>query len=268
MLPFAALRREAEYLVEWKPLHVVVSATVYAELKTMRRQRNTGSVQLAAFGAPRYPGLKNNTALTRGNPELRSAMDRGFDFSPLPFSREEVNGIATLFPGRSEKFLDSEATEERAKSVGKQVRYVHFATHGMLDERFPLNSSLVLTIPENIEGRDNGLLQAWEIFEQVRLDADLVVLSACKTGLGQEVSGEGLVGLTRAFQYAGARSILASFWNVDDRRTAQLMKRFYEHLQSGESKDKALQAAQVELLRSNAAHPFYWAGFSLIGDWQ
>ena len=110
---------------------------------------------------------------------------------------------------------DEQATEERAKTVGKGVRYLHFASHGLLDERFPLNSALALTIPARpAEGQANGLLQAWEIFEQMRIDADLVTLSACETGLGKELGGEGLIGLTRAFQYAGARSVLASLWSV------------------------------------------------------
>jgi CHAT domain-containing protein len=87
--------------------------------------------------------------------------------------------------------------------------------------------------------------------------------------LGKEYGGEGLIGLTRAFQYAGARSILASLWNVDDLKTAQLMKEFYTQLQHGKSKDEALRAAQLALLRSrSASHPFYWAAFSLIGDWE
>ncbi|MFL6417153.1 MAG: CHAT domain-containing protein [Bryobacteraceae bacterium] len=266
-LPFAALRRESQYLIEWKPLHVALSATVYAELKKTRHLFEPGALQLAAFGAPHYP-KKDSQAVTRGDPELRSTLlERGFEFSPLPYSREEVHSITALFPGRSQEFLDSEATEERVKSISKQVRYVHFATHGILDERLPLNSALVLTIPDAVEGRDNGLLQAWEIFDQVRMDANLVVLSGCRTGLGEELSGEGLVGLTRAFQYAGAHSVLASLWSVDDRRTAQLMKCFYQHLESGASKDQALRAAQLEFLRTHAASPFYWAGFSLIGDW-
>jgi CHAT domain-containing protein len=109
-----------------------------------------------------------------------------------------------------------------------------------------LNSALALTIPKKVvEGKYNGLLQAWEIFKQVRIDADLVTLSACNTALGQELSGEGLIGLTRAFQYAGARSILASLWSVDDWQTARLMKTFYTHLRSAESKDEALRAAQI-----------------------
>lgn len=225
--------------------------------KTRRSSPLRRTLELAAFGAPHYPQADSQTAATRDSTELHSVQDRGFDFSPLPFSREEVRNISALFPEHNQVFLDTAATEEQAKTVGKQARYLHFATHGILDERFPLNSAVVLSIPEKIEdGRDNGLLQAWEIFDQVRLNADLVVLSGCRTGLGQEVSGEGLVGLTRAFQYAGARSVLASLWSVDDRRTAQLMKIFYEHLTEGESKDQALQAAQITLLRTKAP-PFY-----------
>src|SRR5262249_22934324 len=153
---------------------------------------------------------------------------RGLSLTPLPFTRAEVEGIAALFPDRARKFLGPEATEERAKSVGKDVRYIHFACHGSLDERVPLDSALVLAVPEApAPGLDNGLLQAWEIFDHVRIDADLVTLSACRTGLGREMGGEGLLGLTRAFHYAGARSVLATLWDVSDRSTPVLMKRFY-----------------------------------------
>jgi CHAT domain-containing protein len=119
------------------------------------------------------------------------------------------------------------------------------------------------------EGRDNGLLQAWEVFESVRLDADLVVLSACASALGEERGGEGLIGLTRAFQYAGARAVAATLWNVDDRATARLMTLFYRRLRAGAAKDEALRAAQVEL-RSDpeveASAPYYWAAFQIFGD--
>ncbi|RPH55744.1 CHAT domain-containing protein, partial [bacterium] len=113
-------------------------------------------------------------------------------------------------------------------------------------------------------------LQAWEIFERVRLDADLVTLSSCETGLGRDAAGEGLIGLTRAFQYAGARSILASLWSVSDRSTAELMQRFYALLRAGHPKDLALQAAQREMVRAGGAssHPYHWAAFELIGDWR
>jgi CHAT domain-containing protein len=271
ILPFAALRRSAkEYLVEWKPLHTVVSATVYAELKKMRQTAGSKAVQLAAFGDPHMPSMSKDALERSEDTELRSASERGFTFGWLPFSRQEVERIAALFPRRTQTYLGADASEEHAKALGKDVRYVHFATHGLLDERFPLNSALVLTIPEKVEeGKENGLLQAWEIFEQVRLDADLVTLSACNSGLGQELNGEGLIGLTRAFQYAGAHSILASLWSVDDLRTMELMKRFYGGLKEGKSKDEALRAAQLFVLHSQpSSSPYYWAAFSLIGDWR
>jgi CHAT domain-containing protein len=157
------------------------------------------------------------------------------------------------------------------------VRYVHFACHGYLDERFPLSSALALTIPKTEgDGRDNGLLQAWEIFDQVRLGADLVTLSACQTGLGKEMGGEGLLGLTRAFLYAGARSVLGSLWSVSDNSTTILMGRFYGYLKAGRPRDEALRAAQIDLIRTGGtgpraadlSHPFHWAAFQLSGDWK
>jgi CHAT domain-containing protein len=188
-----------------------------------------------------------------------------------------VEGIAALYPAASRRvYLDREATEERVKALGRGVRIVHFATHGFVNDRSPFDSGLVLAIPEQFTpGHDNGLLQVWEIFESVRLDADLVVLSACETGLGEIRGGEGIIGLTRAFQYAGARSVLASLWRVDDRATAELMERFYHHLRAGKPKAEALRAAQLDLLGAqsghpgrNAAAPYFWASMQLFGDWQ
>jgi CHAT domain-containing protein/Tfp pilus assembly protein PilF len=280
-LPFAALARKAagrapSYLVEWKPLHVANSATLYAQLKKSRRRETASPFRLVAFGDPRYPPLSSSKepAAPLEDPAVRS-VSRDFTLTLLPHTREEVTSIAGLFP-HARKYLGEEATEERAKSLGTDTRYVHFACHGYLDERFPLNSALALTIPERrAEGQDNGLLQAWEIFDKVRLDADLVTLSACKTGLGKEMGGEGLQGLTRAFHYAGARSVLATLWAVSDRSTPLLMKRFYGQLKAGRSRDEALRAAQIDLIRAGSsrgsvdlAHPFRWAGFQLSGDWQ
>jgi CHAT domain-containing protein/Tfp pilus assembly protein PilF len=260
-LPFAALLRNDGWLVEWKPVHSVLSATVYAALLPSRPpQRQTGGT-LAAFGDPLYP---------RPQPKAPAGSEgRGSTFQSLPFSRDEVKAIAALYP-RAQVYLGQDATEEKAKTLGPGSRLIHFACHGVLDERFPLNSALALTIPEHPgEGQDNGLLQAWEIFESVRLDADLVTLSACDSALGQEMGGEGLLGLTRAFQYAGARSVLGSLWSINDRSTGALMKRFYRHLRAGETKDEALQAAQIELIRTpHFSHPFHWAAFQLAGDWR
>ena len=268
-LPFAALVRGKGYLVEWKPIHSALSATVYAELTKSRPPRRApGEEHLVAFGDPVYP---SPTTDAPADPELREAVRRGLALQPLPLSGQEVKSIAALYP-QAEVYLGRDATEEKAKSIGPESRrLVHFACHGLLDERFPLNSALALTMPEKpAEGQDNGLLQAWEIFESVRLDADLVTLSACDTGLGREMAGEGLIGLTRAFQYAGARSVLASLWGVADRSTAGFMQSFYGYLHSGKPKDEALRAAQIDHIRERAgpSHPFHWAAFQLTGDWQ
>ena len=303
-LPFAALIRPTgggaerpwQYLVEWKPLHFVLSATVYSELKKARRDHDAekgGGARVAAFGDPQYPeALRSATSRAEGSrqpgnfpniadDQVRSAAERGFGFSPLPSSRREVEQIAGLFPETS-VYLGAKATEEQVKAIGKEARILHLAVHGIYDEELPFNSALALSIPEEPSGgHDNGLLQVWEIFERMRLDADLVVLSACDSALGKEMGGEGLIGLTRAFHYAGARSVAATLWKVADRSTTVLMASFYRHLRSGKPKDEALRAAQIELIRgptevlntdgepevTDASAPYYWGAFQIYGDW-
>lgn len=298
LLPFGALVRTPgadpstprQFLVEWRPLHFVLSSTVYGELKKARRApadqgERPARVELAAFGDPRYPpSLSAAPGGPIGDVHLRSAVARGlFDFQPLPSSRWEVEQIAGLYADAAQTYLGREATEERVKSLEPGTRIVHFATHAHVDDRSPLSSAVVLTIPEELgEGRDNGLLQAWEIFERVRLDADLVVLSACETAVGPDQGGDGLLSLSRAFQYAGARSVVASLWKVADRVTAELMLRFYQRLAAGEAKDEALRGAQLSLIRDrlaltdgegkpvgkDASAPYFWAGFQIYGDWR
>ena len=152
-----------------------------------------------------------------------------------------------------------------------QFDIVHLACHGWIDPYVPLSSALVLSLPEALGERaldgDNGLLQAWEVFQKLRLNADLVVLSACRTGLGLELPGEGLLGLTRAFQYAGARSLVVSLWEIDDDSTSRFMAAFHAALQAGTRKAEALQTA-VKTLQADPAwqHPYYWSAFVLIGD--
>jgi CHAT domain-containing protein/tetratricopeptide (TPR) repeat protein len=267
-LPFAALRSGDRYLIERKPIHTGLSATVYAELRRSRPGRwNPREERLDAFGEPTYPRAKGGES---ADPGVRELLRRGLSLTPLPSTRKEVEAITHLFP-RGREYLGREATEEKAKALGPDSDLIHFACHGLLDERFPLNSALALSVPEHpAEGQDNGLLQAWEIFESVRLKADLVTLSACDTALGKEMGGEGLIGLTRAFQYAGARSVLASLWGVADYSTAAFMKDFYGHLRNGATKDEALRAAQIDQIRkkSGSSHPFFWAAFELTGDWR
>jgi CHAT domain-containing protein len=193
----------------------------------------------------------------------------GLRLDPLPWTRRELEGLRGLAPSAS-LFVGPEATEQRAKALQGAHRVVHFACHGISNADFPLESGLALSMPGAWkEGEENGLLQAWEVFESVRIDADLVTLSACETGLGKELRGEGMLSLTWAFQYAGARSVVASLWEVGDASTAELMRRFYGHLGQGLSKAEALRRAQVALLmRGPTTAPYFWAAFQLVGDWR
>jgi CHAT domain-containing protein len=270
-LPFAALVSGNHYLAESKPIHIVASATVYKEIKATRSKKpSTAAMDFLAVGDPQYPSGLDDHAEAASDPQMQDALRRGLRLKPLPATRGEVEAISKLFPN-TRLLLGNDATEEAIKSLAPRARRLHFACHGLLDEQFPLNSALALSTPEHPEeGRDNGLLQAWEIFESVRLDADLVTLSACDSGLGKEMGGEGLVGLVRAFQFAGARSVLASLWGVADVSTARFMKRFYGHLHDGQPKDEALRAAQIDMIRekSRSSHPFHWAAFELFGDWR
>ena len=265
-LPYAALLKDEQYLIEWKPLLNVLSGSVYAELKA---RASIQANSLVGFGDPDYArtahagpasGVSDNEATYRG-------VSNG-GFKPLPASRQEVEYLKALFGDRAEIFLGQRATEKRAKSLSGETRYLHFATHAVLNENFPLDSGLVLAPPLKTD-TDNGVLQAWEIIEQLRLEADMVTLSACETALGKERNGEGLLGLSRAFLHAGARSVLASLWKVEDESTAEFMRHVYRQLRDGKSKAEALRAAQLAMIRDtaggHAANPYHWAGFQLIG---
>ena len=194
-------------------------------------------------------------------------LEGGHDFAPLPYSKEEVRRISRLIAGSGKAvFTGKEAREERLKELPLQnFKVLHFATHGLLDEAVSLRSALVLTLDE--DPREDGFFQVREIYG-AKLNADLVVLSACHTGKGKLERGEGLSGLSRAFLHAGAQSVLASLWNVNDKATAELMAHFYTFLGQGQSKEEALRLAKRRMLQSAYAHPFYWAAFVLIGDSQ
>lgn len=267
-LPFAALVRDGRYLIEWRPLHFALSASAYAEIRDGRPSPggDRSRMRLVAIGEPSDQQLSRKEAAAIPDRDRRRALRKGL--APLPSSRAEVEAIARLFP-QARLFLGREATEEQAKAAARGADLLHIAVHGLLDERAPMSSALVLSFPERpIPGEDNGLLEAWEVME-LPLEADLVVLSACNTALGREFGGEGLVGMTRAFQYAGARSVLATLWEVTDRSTPGFMVRFYEGLRAGMPKDEALRAAQLSQLgEGRGSRPFYWAAFQLYGDWE
>ena len=278
-LPFAALvsrRAPAQrYFVEDKPFHMISSMTVYAETRRWaaerRRETQTPAAgrMVLAFGDPVY--VKGQSGAASGGAAALSR--RGLNLAPLPRTREEVEQITKLFGTSARVRLGREATETAAKRDAAGADILHFAVHGWMDAAMGLNSGLALSQPEALgvtpTTEDDGLLQAWEIFERVRVRADLVVLSACETGLGQDLRGEGLIGLTRAFLYAGARSVVVSLWDVSDAGAAELMRTFYQALQKGDSKDVALRHAMLSTLRNPARrHPFYWTPFNLVGDWR
>jgi CHAT domain-containing protein/predicted negative regulator of RcsB-dependent stress response len=181
--------------------------------------------------------------------------DAAAQFAPLPFARREADAIAAL-AGRDDTLL-VESGVNRAALAG--ARIVHFAAHAVLDVDRPERSGIAL---------DSGLLTLKDIYS-LQLDADLVVLSACRTALGKEVAGEGLIGLTRGFMYAGARSVVASLWDVSDAATATLMTRFYRRLLvDGFTPSAALRDAQRSMaLEPRWSAPYYWAGFVLQGEW-
>ena len=189
----------------------------------------------------------------------------------LPFTRSEADQILAVAPAASSmKALDFRANRTFATSGElSKYRYVHFATHGYLDTTRAGLSAIVLSLVDP-EGKPlDGFLRVHDIYN-LSLPAELVVLSACETGLGKEVTGEGLDGLTRAFMYAGARRLVVSLWNVNDKATAVLMQRLYtEMLRSNKTPAAALRAAQIEMLRSKQwQSPYYWAAFVMQGEWN
>jgi len=209
--------------------------------------------------------------LERSWAELGST-ERGGKISRLPFSRREADAIiADAPPGSSFKAVDFRASRTTATSPElAQYRVVHFATHGVLDSRTPALSGIVLSLVDRQGKPVDGFLRLWDIYN-LHLPADLVVLSACQTALGKEIKGEGLVGLTRGFMYAGAARVVASLWQVDDVATAELMSRFYEgvfkkHLPPA----AALRAAQVQMWKQKRwqEDPYFWGAFQLQGEWN
>jgi CHAT domain-containing protein len=197
--------------------------------------------------------------------------DDEFRFPRLVLTRHEANDIARLAgPGQVMKAIDFKAS--RATVMSPEIgnyRILHFATHGLLDAESPELSALVLSLVDEGGEIQNGFLRLHEIYD-LNLRADLVVLSACQTGLGKEIKGEGIIGLTRGFMYAGARRVVASLWKVDDDATAELMKLFYEGmLKRGESPSAALRAAQLAVRKQPQwRSPFFWAAFTLQGEYR
>jgi CHAT domain-containing protein/Flp pilus assembly protein TadD len=220
---------------------------------------------IAADDARSIEHLAENSGDKPGVTTLRLVVPR------LPFTRQEAIRLLALTPKNSSfGAIDFQASRATVLSGElSQYRYVHFATHGLLDSERPGLSSLVLSMVDAQGKPLDGFLRANDIYN-LKLPAELVVLSACQTGLGKEIKGEGLVGLTRGFMYAGAARVVVSLWNVNDKATADLMTKFYEKmLKQGERPAAALRAAQVEMWKQKQwQSPYYWAAFTMQGEWR
>ncbi|MBE9149142.1 CHAT domain-containing protein [Coleofasciculus sp. LEGE 07092] len=216
------------------------------------------------------PDTLNNSALTRASRNLGLG-DSAKVLDRLQYTRTEAEKILALVPeAKRLQALDFDASRTTATDPNLvQYQIIHLATHGLLDPVNPELSGIVLSLyDQNGESLD-GFLRLHDIFN-LNLPAELVVLSACETGLGKEVKGEGLVGLTRGFMYAGARRVVVSLWSVNDVATSEVMAKFYQKmLTEGQNPISALRAAQLEMWKSqNWQSPYYWAAFTVQGDWR
>jgi CHAT domain-containing protein/tetratricopeptide (TPR) repeat protein len=255
------------YLLRDYAISYVPSAAVLASLRN-RPAKSTVGNSFLAFADPVYGDLTESPpGLTQPNVSDAFGDQRPWRLGRLIETRREVEQISALFPkDQVSLLLREQASEENAKTAGRfnQFRFVHFATHGLLNEENPSHSGLIL----NLESKqsEDGLLQAYEIFN-LKLNADLVVLSGCETGLGRDVKGEGLVGLSHAFFYAGTPSLVVSLWKVQDRSTADLMVNLYREIGRTQTKAEALRQAKLRLIQQGRyADPHYWAPFVLTGD--
>jgi CHAT domain-containing protein/Tfp pilus assembly protein PilF len=301
-LPFGAL--PVLQSTGYRPLalaHEIVSlpsASVLAVLRRELEKRNPASKPVAVLADPVFASkdsrVKRNKLIAAKNigeqyaglevgrlpeDELERALRNfalrdttGFHIPRLVFSRQEAEGILANAPaGETMKALDFAASRATATSAElSQYRMVHFATHGLLNSEHPELSGIVLSLVDEQGEPQNGFLRLHEIYN-LNLPAELVVLSACQTALGKEIKGEGLIGLTRGFMYAGAACVVASLWKVDDEATAELMKRFYQKMLGPEKlrPAAALRAAQVSMWKEKRWQaPYYWAGFVLQGEWK
>jgi CHAT domain-containing protein/tetratricopeptide (TPR) repeat protein len=263
-LPFQALRSPKEkYLIEDYAVSYAPSLTVLREMTMKPRPNTTVEAQngslLLAFGNPAV-GKQTSERVKY------TLMDGGLP--QLPEAEKQVNILAQVYgQAQSRIYTGASASEDKAKSEAGRFRVLQFATHAVLNDSNPLYSYVVLSQPAN--NTEDGLLEAWEMMN-LDLNADMVVLSACETARGRIGAGEGVIGMTWALFVAGSPTTVVSQWKVESASTTELMLAFHRALRAQNartSKAQAMQAAALKLLRSSDyQHPFYWAGFVIIGD--
>ena len=264
-LPFQALIAEdGRYVIETSAVSYATSLTVLREMRAQRNKRrnDAASLDLLALGNP---------AISEETSERASRSLRDGHLGPLPVAEQEVKALGQLYGAAHSKiYIGPEAQEERVKTEARQARVLHFATHGILNDTSPIYSHLVLARGDKTE---DGLLEAWELM-QLDLQADLAVLSACETARGRFSAGEGVIGLSWAMFVAGVPATLVSQWKVGSASTRDLMLNFHRQLKAPSTvaratpmRADALRRAARKLMKNPLTrHPFYWAGFVLVGD--
>lgn len=267
LLPFEILSlqgtpgsfQEIDYLFEHYAISYAYSASVFQEQLNPAIPLNHNGV-FAGFAA----NYEQPQWAANQDTNLLAALVRSGEFA-LPAARNEVQTIADLLNG--DVFLDALATESNFKANTEDYAILHLAMHALLDDENPMYSKLIFS--DVGDSTSDGLLTAAELYN-LRIPAQLAVLSACNTGYGKIIAGEGVMSLSRAFAYAGCPSTLMSLWKVPDQATSELMLGFYQSLDEGKSKGKALQIAKQQYLSQvkspQLAHPFYWAGFVQMGN--
>jgi CHAT domain-containing protein/Tfp pilus assembly protein PilF len=264
-LPFQALVTEGgRYLIETSAVSYAPSLTVLREMRARQNKRRDDAASLALLAL-------GNPAIGQETIERTKLTLRDGDLAPLPLAEEEVKALGRLYgAARSKIYIGSQAREDRVKTEAPQAGVLHFATHGILNDASPMYSHLLLARGDKNE---DGLLEAWELME-LDLQADLAVLSACETARGRLGAGEGVIGLSWAMFVAGVPATLVSQWKVGSAGTRDLMLNFHQQLQepttaarAGAARAEALRQAARKLMKNPlTSHPFYWAGFVLVGD--
>ncbi len=256
LLPFSALMERGSYILSDHSVSSSPSSTVLSLLRD--REAGTLKDRLQYVGVATGPAeSRSQNFVVRAAESLNPA-----HLSPLPGSAEEVEEVAREFPALSTVLLGRDATETRFKSLPlSQYRVLHLALHGYVDMQYPDRSALVFAPEKN--GPDDGFLQVREI-RQLRLSARLVTLSACNTGVGP-IGAADVSNLTNAFIEAGAESVVAALWELEDRSTGRLMTEFYHNLVGHQNKVLALRSAQLAFIQQGLP-PYYWAGFEIAGD--
>jgi CHAT domain-containing protein/Flp pilus assembly protein TadD len=261
--------------------HEVVSlpsASTIAVLRNELKDRKPAPKTLVAIADPVFepndPRLKKageNSSSSSSTEATRSAIEMGVNLQRLEYTRKEAEAILALVPD-NQKFSAFDFAANRTTATKpdlSQYRIIHLATHGLLNTINPELSGVVLSLLDEKGADTNGFLRLNDIFN-LNLPAELVVLSACETGLGKDVKGEGLVGLTRGFMYAGAKRVVVSLWSVNDTATADMMTKYYQQmLDKGVNPVAALRAAQLEMMKTDQwKAPYYWAAFLVQGEWR